>query len=129
LTIRTLSPSLFSHFNLAIASAWCGIPDRSIVWGAFRYTSGLVLIHALNAFGFAWLRRVNEENVDLNRNFHDFTNPLPSSEAYEALHDWLIPEEWEGKTREQSDAALRDYATRDFRKFQAELTAGQYRPM
>ena len=96
------------------------------LYGALSDTSGLVLIHALNPFGFAWLRRVNEENVDLNRNFHDFTKPLPSSEAYEALHDWLIPEEWEGKTREQSDAALRDYATRDFRKFQAELTAGQY---
>jgi predicted deacylase len=29
----------------------------------------LVLIHALNPFGFAWQRRFNEENVDLNRNF------------------------------------------------------------
>jgi predicted deacylase len=27
------------------------------------------LIHALNPFGFAWQRRFNEENVDLNRNF------------------------------------------------------------
>lgn len=31
--------------------------------------SALVLIHALNQFGFAWQRRCNEENVDLNRNF------------------------------------------------------------
>jgi hypothetical protein len=31
--------------------------------------ASLVLIHALNPFGFAWQRRVNEENVDLNRNF------------------------------------------------------------
>lgn len=29
----------------------------------------LILLHALNPYGFAWLRRVNEENVDLNRNF------------------------------------------------------------
>ena len=29
----------------------------------------LVLIHALNPYGFAWRRRVNEGNVDLNRNF------------------------------------------------------------
>ncbi len=29
----------------------------------------LVLLHAVNPFGFAWLRRVNEDNVDLNRNF------------------------------------------------------------
>jgi len=95
------------------------------VYSALSDTSGSVLIH-LNPFGFAWLRRVNEDNVDLTRNFHDFTKPLPSSEAYEALHDWLIPEEWEGSAREQADAALRDCATKDFRKFQAELTAGQY---
>lgn len=29
----------------------------------------IVLVHALNPFGFAWLRRWNENNVDLNRNF------------------------------------------------------------
>jgi hypothetical protein len=29
----------------------------------------LVLVHALNPWGFAYLRRVNENNVDLNRNF------------------------------------------------------------
>jgi hypothetical protein len=33
--------------------------------GNIRY----VLIHALNPYGFAHLRRVNEDNVDLNRNF------------------------------------------------------------
>ncbi|CAC5342777.1 MULTISPECIES: M14 family metallopeptidase [Planktothrix] len=29
----------------------------------------LVLIHALNPYGFAWRRRWNENNIDLNRNF------------------------------------------------------------
>lgn len=29
----------------------------------------LVLVHTLNPYGMAWLRRVNENNVDLNRNF------------------------------------------------------------
>jgi hypothetical protein len=29
----------------------------------------LVLAHALNPYGMAWLRRANENNVDLNRNF------------------------------------------------------------
>lgn len=28
-----------------------------------------VFVHALNPYGFAWRRRVNENNVDLNRNF------------------------------------------------------------
>ena len=30
----------------------------------------LILVHALNPYGMAWLRRANEHNVDLNRNFH-----------------------------------------------------------
>jgi hypothetical protein len=31
--------------------------------------TAVVLVHFLNPYGGAWLRRVNEENVDLNRNF------------------------------------------------------------
>ncbi len=31
--------------------------------------AAVVLIHAVNPFGFAWQRRFNEDNVDLNRNF------------------------------------------------------------
>lgn len=31
--------------------------------------TGVLLVHALNPYGFAWVRRVNESNVDLNRNF------------------------------------------------------------
>lgn len=30
---------------------------------------GFVLVHVLNPYGMAWLRRANENNVDLNRNF------------------------------------------------------------
>ncbi|WP_255800720.1 DUF2817 domain-containing protein [Acaryochloris sp. 'Moss Beach'] len=29
----------------------------------------VLLIHALNPYGFAWNRRCNEDNIDLNRNF------------------------------------------------------------
>jgi hypothetical protein len=38
--------------------------------------AALVLVHALNPYGMAWLRRVNENNVDLNRNF------LAAGESY-----------------------------------------------
>jgi hypothetical protein len=55
------------------------------------------------------LRRVNEDNIDLNRNFHDFSKPLPLSESYEALHDLLIVEQWEGAQRYKADAALQEY--------------------
>ena len=48
-------------------------------------------IHALNPHGFAWLRRVTEEGVDLNRNFYDFTKPLPENPEYDMLADALVP--------------------------------------
>jgi len=38
--------------------------------------AAVVLIHAVNPYGFAWQRRFNENNVDLNRNF------LLKDEAY-----------------------------------------------
>jgi hypothetical protein len=31
--------------------------------------TAVVVVHVLNPYGMAWLRRVNSENVDLNRNF------------------------------------------------------------
>jgi hypothetical protein len=86
-----------------------------------------MLIHALNPFGFASLRRVNEANVDLNRNFQDFSKSLPPSAGYEFLHEYLIPEEWEGDQRAKADAALQKYiVTNGMKTFQAELTKGQY---
>ena len=32
-------------------------------------TDAIIFVHVLNPFGMAWLRRVNERNVDLNRNW------------------------------------------------------------
>src|SRR5439155_11790360 len=31
--------------------------------------AALIVVHVLNPYGMAWLRRFNENNVDLNRNF------------------------------------------------------------
>ena len=39
----------------------------------------LILVHVLNPYGMAWLRRTNENNVDLNRNF------LVNGEAFEGV--------------------------------------------
>src|SRR5262245_35259145 len=45
--------------------------------------AAIVLVHAINPYGFAWRRRFNEENVDLNRNFllaeEQFTGSPPLS--------------------------------------------------
>jgi hypothetical protein len=48
--------------------------------------AAVVLIHAVNPFGFAWLRRFNEDNVDLNRNFlladEPYTGSPPLAETF-----------------------------------------------
>ena len=57
----------------------------------------VLYIHALNPHGFSHLRRVTHENVDLNRNFQDFSKPLPPATAnpgYTSLHDFLLPSQW-----------------------------------
>jgi hypothetical protein len=48
-----------------------------------------ILIHALNPFGYAWRRRFNEENVDLNRNFllggETYTGAPPLSAQFRSV--------------------------------------------
>jgi hypothetical protein len=86
-----------------------------------------VVIHALNPYGFSWLRRVNEDGIDLNRNFVDFSHDLPSSDAYAPLHDSLVPRDWQGAARQQADLALQGFVQqRGLRAFQTALTSGQY---
>jgi hypothetical protein len=52
----------------------------------------VVLIHALNPYGFSWRRRWNEDNVDLNRNFllpkEEFSG---SPNNYPQFNDFLNP--------------------------------------
>lgn len=52
----------------------------------------LVLVHALNPYGFAWTRRVDQDNVDLNRNFLVPGQPYTGSpDGYAALDGLLNP--------------------------------------
>lgn len=52
----------------------------------------IVLVHALNPFGMAWLRRVNENNVDLNRNFLGADAEFSGApDDYAALDRFLNP--------------------------------------
>ena len=50
----------------------------------------VIIIHALNSWGFAWLRRYDHEGIDLNRNFIDFNAPLPNNEKYDLIHNDLF---------------------------------------
>jgi hypothetical protein len=101
------------------------LTDR--LYEALPKNSGVLLIHAVNPYGFAWDRRVNEDNVDLNRNFQDFSKPLPTSAAYEPLHAWLVPEDWDGDSRRAADAALMQFIREHgLAALQTAASGGQY---
>ncbi len=51
----------------------------------------IVMVHAINPYGFAYLRRFNEDNVDLNRNFVDQSKPYSSNQGYEKLQNAISP--------------------------------------
>ena len=85
----------------------------------------VLYLHALNPYGFAHLRRVTHENVDLNRNFVDFSQPLPANPAYSALHPVLLPPEW--PPGEANTQALLDLLNaHGLQALQAAITRGQY---
>lgn len=87
----------------------------------------LLHVHAHNPHGFAHERRVTEDNVDLNRNFIDFSKPLPDNPAYEEVHPWLMPDDWDGPARQAADAAIEDYIARNgIFAFQAAVSTGQH---
>ncbi len=69
----------------------------------------ILAIHAINPHGFAWTRRVTEDNVDLNRNFIDYARPLPPSPGYAALAETVTPGEWTEATIATSGRALEAY--------------------
>ncbi len=61
----------------------------------FHSRPNVVLVHAVNPFGMSRYRRVNENNVDLNRNFltPDFFDKLTKRDTslYEVLSTFLNP--------------------------------------
>lgn len=88
----------------------------------------VLMIHAINPYGFAWLRRVTEDNVDLNRNWIDFAAPLPENPGYDVLADAIAPAEWSEASRSAANAALAAYAgEHGFPALQQALSGGQYK--
>ena len=86
----------------------------------------VLYVHALNPHGFSWWRRTTHENVDLNRNWQDFSQPLPENTAYDELAHLLVPPTW--PPAPEVDAALADFvARRGAMALQTAVSGGQYR--
>lgn len=88
----------------------------------------IVFVHAINPYGFAWIRRVNEDNVDLNRNCIDFSAEVPENPGYDALADVLVPDRWDEETQRATAEEMLAFAREHgFDGLQAAVSMGQYR--
>ncbi|PIW44129.1 MAG: DUF2817 domain-containing protein [Zetaproteobacteria bacterium CG12_big_fil_rev_8_21_14_0_65_54_13] len=94
---------------------------------ALPHGVAVLIVHAINPHGFAWLRRVNEDGVDLNRNYIDFSHLLPVNAGYGALADAIVPAALDSATLETCDRRLADYlATHGRKAYERALSGGQY---
>ncbi|OXE37612.1 MAG: hypothetical protein CGW95_00570 [Phenylobacterium zucineum] len=96
---------------------------------AARLPAGVavLMIHGINPYGFAWLRRVTHENVDLNRNWIDFSRAPPANPGYDQLSTAICPEVWSDETEPDIARAMAALAQRvGIAEMERSLTSGQY---
>jgi hypothetical protein len=101
------------------------LADPDFHAAARRAGVAVLYVHGLNPYGFSWWRRVTQENVDLNRNWHDFSQALPHNTGYDDIAHLLVPLHW--PPGDDNEAALAAYAAQHgARGLQTAITAGQY---
>lgn len=99
--------------------------DDALRAQARRRGLALLHLHALNPWGFSWLRRTTQENVDLNRNFHDFHGPLPANAAYDEIAHLLVPRQWPPPAANEQELAAY-VAQHGEEALQAAVSGGQH---
>jgi hypothetical protein len=100
---------------------------RDASWRDLTRERGIavVYVHGLNPWGFSYFGRTTHENVDLNRNFHDFTQPLPVNAAYRQMHPLLVTDEW--PPSQANRAAFQRYIEQvGLQAAQAAVSGGQH---
>jgi hypothetical protein len=89
--------------------------------------TGALVIHAINPYGFAWSRRVTEDNVDLNRNFVDHDKAYPKNDGYLAISDAILPKEWNEASMAETTRVFEGYAQKHGAYgLQSAISGGQY---
>ena len=82
----------------------------------------ILCIHALNAWGYAWHRRCDAQGIDLNRNFVDFSQPLPENPGYTVLRPALFDED-----SERREVAIESYRRQHGQTaLEIAISGGQY---
>jgi len=89
---------------------------------------GVSFIHALNPWGFSHGRRVNEDNIDLNRNFVDHArHAYPPNPLYVKLADAINPRAYDTRAVEAANQRLTRFQREEgAQTFQEILSRGQY---
>jgi hypothetical protein len=98
-------------------------------WNRLPTDTSVLLIHGLNPFGFAALRRVDAENIDLNRNFvRDFGTLAKYNLEYDQLNSALNPTRWLDTDPQDGDREIGGFIeSQGMHKFQEVVSIGQYR--
>ena len=98
---------------------------ESLRFSALPARTAVLVVHAINPYGFAWLRRTNEDNVDLNRNAIDFTKLPAMHDEFIALAPHLVPQDWDALA--PAEHVIRAFIEANgFRRYQEIVTGGQY---
>ncbi|MGH1361312.1 MAG: DUF2817 domain-containing protein [Burkholderiaceae bacterium] len=89
--------------------------------------TAIIIIHANNPFGFAWLRRVSANNIDINRNFMTSFDSNQVSADYQALFNVLNPTDLNPEPEALRWAELERFMeTNGVARTQKAITEGQY---
>ncbi len=95
-------------------------------WRETARSQGIAVLylHALNPYGFSFCSRTTHENVDLNRNFSDYSQPRQPNLAYRDVHAMLVPEQWppDPENMTQIQAYIQ---AKGIKGFQAAVSGGQ----
>lgn len=114
------------------AEGYCGSAAqlaflRANLHARLTNSTAVLLIHALNCYGFAWDRRVTAEGCDLNRNFVDFSSGPPRNTGYEQLAEHLVPEDISPAGMQRAEAAIAAYRSKHGElKYHVARKSGQY---
>ena len=88
---------------------------------------GMLFYHALNPYGYSHIRRFNEKNVDVNRNFHNHAQPHPSNEDYNKVRWIAEPESLSAWENFKARVGLAWYRIiKGARWLQSAISRGQY---
>lgn len=112
------------------AEGFCG-SGIQVGWLAGDHTlpadAAILLVHAINPYGFSHVRRVTEDNVDLNRNFIEHGNVKPANPGYDVLRDAICPKEWTEESERRNLDVLSAYAAEHgMDALENAIASGQY---